>query len=189
MGRNADHLIWLDMEMSGLDPAVCVPLEIATLVTDSELNVLAEGPDLVIYQPDAVLDAMDQWNTEHHGASGLTEAVRRSPVSCEDAEALTLSFLKDWTEPGRSPLCGNSIGQDRRFLRRYMPRLDAHFHYRVIDISTLKELARRWYGVKPPPKKEAHRALDDIKESLAELRFYREHLFVPAPLTPESGDS
>lgn len=175
--QRGDHLIWLDMEMSGLDPAECRPLEIATIVTDSELNILAEGPSLVIHQDNALLDAMDNWNTEQHGASGLVEQVRLSTISEATAEAMTLSFIADWTEPGASPLCGNSIGQDRRFLRRYMPKLDAHLHYRNIDISTIKELARRWYKIEPPPKRTTHRALDDIRESIEELRFYRLNLF------------
>ncbi|MGM0575460.1 MAG: oligoribonuclease [Myxococcota bacterium] len=181
MPPSPKHLVWLDMEMSGLDPETCVPLEIATVVTDNDLNILAEGPNLVIHQPESVLDAMDDWNTEHHGASGLTEAVRNSRVSCQQAEEMTLSFLTGWTEPGRSPLCGNSVGQDRRFLRRYMPRLEQHLHYRIVDISSIKELSVRWYSLEPPRKKEAHRALDDILESIEELRFYRRTLFRTEP--------
>ena len=165
------------MEMSGLDPETCRPLELATVVTDGQLNIVAEGPNLVIHQPDAVLDAMDAWNTSHHGQSGLTEQVRRSRISCSEAEEQTLQFLREWTESGKAPLCGNSIGQDRRFLRRYMKRLDEHFHYRIVDISSLKELVWRWYHVQPPPKKEAHRALDDVFESIDELRFYRRYIF------------
>ena len=172
-----DNLIWLDMEMSGLDPEDCVPLEVATIVTDNELNILAEGPDLVIHQPDSVLDAMDEWNTSHHGDSGLTAAVKASTVSLAAAEAQTLAFLQEWTDPGASPLCGNSIGQDRRFMRKYMPLLERHCHYRVIDISSIKELSVRWYRLAPPPKKEAHRALEDIRESIAELQHYRSVLF------------
>ncbi len=174
------------MEMSGLDPDICRPLEIATLITDSKLDVLAEGPNLVIHQPDEILAAMDAWNTSHHGASGLTQSVRQSRVSCAQAEEMTLQFLSAWVEPGRAPLCGNSIGQDRRFLRRYMPRLDAYLHYRVVDISSIKELARRWYGLKAPEKQEAHRALDDIHESIDELRFYRRVIFVDM-LPPGNG--
>jgi oligoribonuclease len=177
MTQRGNHLIWLDMEMSGLDPATCVPLEVATIVTDNHLEILAEGPELVIHQPDAILDAMDEWNTSHHGSSGLTAAVKASTISLADAEAQTLAFLEEWTERGTSPLCGNSIGQDRRFMRRYMPALDAHCHYRVIDISSIKELSIRWYQHPTPPKKEAHRALEDIRESIAELRHYREVLF------------
>ena len=175
--QRGDHLIWLDMEMSGLDPATCRPLEIATIITDNDLNILAEGPNLVIHQEDELLAAMDAWNTAQHGASGLVEQVRNSTVSEEQAEAMTLAFISDWTAPGASPLCGNSIGQDRRFLRRYMPKLEQHLHYRNIDISTVKELSKRWFKIEPPPKRTSHRALDDIRESIEELRFYRDNLF------------
>lgn len=177
MAPSRDHLIWLDMEMSGLDPATCRPLEIATLVTDSELDVIAEGPNLVIHQPDSVLGAMDEWNTAHHGMSGLSKAVRQSKISEADAEEQTMAFLLRYTAPRTSPLCGNSVSQDRRFLRRYMPKIEEHLHYRIIDISSLKELVRRWYHLEPPRKKEAHRALEDIRESIDELRFYRRAIF------------
>ena len=177
MGRSAENLVWLDMEMTGLDPELCVPIEITTIVTDSELNILAEGPNLVIHQPQAALDAMDEWNTKHHGSSGLTRAVQESKISCAEAERLTLEFVKQWTYQGRAPLCGNSIGQERRFLRRYMSELEAYLHYRVIDTSSIKELARRWYGESGPQKGQAHRALDDIRESIAELAHYRETVF------------
>ena len=171
-------LVWIDLEMSGLDPETCRILEIATLVTDADLEILGEGPDIVVHQPDAVLDAMDAWCTSHHGESGLTAAVKASEVSLAEAEARTLAFLEPLTEAGASPLCGNSIWQDRRFIARYMPKLDTFLHYRMIDVSTLKELARRWYpDAKAPPKGESHRALDDIRESIAELRFYRESVF------------
>ncbi|MBL8601163.1 MAG: oligoribonuclease [Myxococcales bacterium] len=174
----AAPLVWIDMEMSGLDPEQCTILEIATLITDGELNVIAEGPELVIHQPDTVLDAMDVWNTEHHGRSGLTAAVRASTVTLADAEAATLAFVARHCGPRLAPLCGNSVWQDRRFLVRYMPQLEAHLHYRLIDVSTVKELSRRWYpSVKAPPKREAHRALDDIRESIEELRFYRAQVF------------
>lgn len=174
-------LVWIDMEMSGLDPDACRILEIATLVTDGDLEVIAEGPDIVVHQPDEVLDAMDAWCTEHHGASGLTAAVKASEISVEEAEKQTLEFLAEHTSAGGSPLCGNSIYQDRRFISRYMPALDSYLHYRLVDVSSIKELSRRWYpGTVPPPKRESHRALDDIRESIAELRFYREKLFVPA---------
>lgn len=179
--QRSDHLVWLDMEMSGLDPATCRPLEIATIITDDELNVLAEGPNLVIHQRDDLLAAMDDWNTKQHAASGLVEMVKRSTITEAEAEEQTLAFIAQWTAAGESPLCGNSIAQDRRFLRRYMPRLDAHLHYRNIDISTLKELARRWYSVEPPAKRTTHRALDDIRESIEELRFYRDGLFRAVP--------
>ena len=177
VARSAENLVWLDMEMTGLDPETCVPIEIATIITDSQLNILAEGPNLVIHQPQASLDAMDEWNTKHHGASGLSAAVQASSISCAEAENQTLEFVKTWAYAGRSPLCGNSIGQDRRFLRRYMPTLEAYLHYRVIDTSSVKELARRWYGEPGPAKGQAHRALDDIRESIAELAHYRESIF------------
>ncbi len=177
LDRLGDHLIWLDMEMTGLDPATCRPIEIATIITDNALTILAEGPHLVIHQDDALLDAMDEWNTEQHTSSGLVEQVRQSTIDEATAEALTLAFVQEWTKPGAAPLCGNTIGQDRRFIRRYMPRLDSHLHYRSVDISTIKELARRWYGVEPPPKRTTHRALDDIRESIDELIFYRDNLF------------
>jgi oligoribonuclease len=168
----------MDMEMSGLDPDTCTILEIATIVTDADLRILAEGPDLVVHQPDEVLEAMDAWNTEHHGASGLAQAVRDSSVSLADAEERTLAFLAEHVPEDEAPLCGNSIWQDRRFLVRYMPRVDAFLHYRLVDVSSIKELARRWYpDLEPPAKSKSHRALDDIRESIAELAFYREQLF------------
>lgn len=171
-------LVWMDLEMSGLDPDRCVILEIATIVTDAELEVIAEGPDIVVHQDDAVLEAMDEWCTQHHGASGLTAQVRASKVSQAQAEAQTLAFVAAHTTPRGSPLCGNTIWQDRRFLIQHMPQLEAHLHYRLIDVSTIKELARRWYpGLEPPRKSDRHRALDDIRESIAELRFYREQIF------------
>ncbi|MGK0359243.1 MAG: oligoribonuclease [Bradymonadia bacterium] len=173
-------LVWIDLEMSGLDPKTCQILEIATLITDADLNIIATGPELIVHQPDAILQAMDTWCTAHHGASGLTAAVKASTVSLAEAEAQTLAFLQAHTTPGASPLCGNSIWQDRRFLIAGMPAIDSFLHYRLIDVSTIKELARRWYpGLRAPAKQESHRALDDIRESVAELRFYRERLFMP----------
>lgn len=175
-------LVWVDMEMSGLDPASCAVLEIAVIITDGDLVELAEGPDIVINQPDPVLDDMDQWNTEHHGASGLTERVRQSTVSIADAERTVLSFLEAHTERGASPLCGNSVHLDRAFLATHMPAVHEYLHYRNIDVSTLKELVRRWYPSVPIPQKaEAHRALSDIRESLDELRYYRERVFRKNP--------
>lgn len=170
------NLIWIDLEMTGLNPETDRILEIATVVTDKDLNVLAEGPTLVVHQSDAVLDGMDEWCTTHHGQSGLTQRVKDSALSEAEAEQQTLDFVADWVEAGASPLCGNSIWQDRRFLIKYMPKLDDYCHYRNIDVSTLKELARRWRpevldGVH---KKGSHRALDDILESIDELRHYRD---------------
>lgn len=178
--RSDSHLVWIDLEMTGLNPDSDTILEIATLITNDALDILAEGPSLAIRHPRSVLDAMDKWNTEHHGKSGLTKRVLESSVGMQDAEAETLAFVKKYCVKGKSPLCGNSIWQDRRFVCRYMPKLDAFLHYRNIDVSTVKELVRRWYpkGAQPPEKKHAHLALDDIRESIAELQFYREHFFL-----------
>ncbi|MEQ1636071.1 MAG: oligoribonuclease [Methylococcales bacterium] len=177
MPQNAENLIWIDLEMTGLDPDIDVIIEIATIVTDKDLNILAQGPVLAVKQSDAALAAMDEWNQTHHGQSGLIGRVKNSTVSVADAEQATLDFLKNWVGAGISPMCGNSIGQDRRFLVRGMPRLEAYFHYRSIDVSTLKELAARWApAVKDGFKKQStHVALDDIKESIEELQYYREH--------------
>lgn len=177
--RSDKHLVWMDMEMSGLDPEREGILEIATLITTDELELVAEGPSLAIRQPRELIEAMDAWNTQHHGASGLTQRVLTSEVTLEAAESATLDFVRQYCVARMSPLCGNSIYQDRRFLARYMPTLEAYLHYRNIDVSTVKELVRRWYpgGVAPPEKKHAHLALDDIRESIAELRFYRRHYF------------
>ncbi|MBL8969906.1 MAG: oligoribonuclease [Myxococcales bacterium] len=176
--ESAPPLVWIDLEMSGLDPDTCEILEIATLVTDGQLELLAEGPDIVIHQPDPVLDRMDAWCTRQHGQSGLTAQVRASTPALAEAEARTLEFLRAHCSPGKSPLCGNSIGHDRRFIVRYMPALAEFLHYRSIDVSSVKELARRWYPDLPThPKGETHRALDDIRESIQELRHYRKHIF------------
>ena len=170
-------LVWLDMEMTGLDPEQDRILEIATLITDKDLNLLAEGPELVVSQPEEVLRSMDAWNTRQHSRSGLLDRVRAEGVSLAEAEQRTLDFVASHVEPKTSPLSGNSIGQDRRFLVRYMPKLEAHLHYRNLDISTLKELARRWRPelLKGFVKHGRHRAMDDVKESVEELRYYREH--------------
>ena len=188
----ADVLVWLDMEMTGLDPARERIIEMALIITDGQLVELAIGPDLVIHQPDEVLAAMDEWNKTHHGASGLTERVRASTITDNDAEAQALAFIAAHCSAKERPvLAGNSIHQDRRFVRRYMPLLDERLHYRMVDVSTVKELARRWYPAavaKQPPKQETHRALDDIRESIEELRFYRDHVFAPRPATLAVGD-
>ena len=167
------------MEMTGLDPEVDVILEVATIVTDSELNAIAEGPVLPISQPEAALAGMDDWNTEHHTASGLIDRVRQDGVALIEAEAQTLDFLERHTTRGTSPLCGNTVWQDRRFLTRYMPEVADFLHYRIIDVSSIKELAFRWHPelVSQLRKNNAHRALEDIRESIDELRFYRERFF------------
>ncbi|MEH0688517.1 oligoribonuclease [Vibrio cholerae] len=176
MSFSDQNLIWIDLEMTGLDPETHKIIEIATIVTDAQLNILAEGPVLAIHQPESELAKMDEWCTTTHTASGLVERVRQSQVSEQQAVEQTLAFLEQWVAKGQSPICGNSIGQDRRFLYQHMPELEAYFHYRYIDVSTLKELTRRW---KPEvltqfSKKGSHLAMDDIKESIAELKFYRE---------------
>ncbi|HEY8035801.1 MAG TPA: oligoribonuclease [Methylobacter sp.] len=177
MAQDPSHLIWIDLEMTGLDPDNDLIIEIATIVTDKNLNILAQGPVLAVHQSDAALAAMDDWNQQHHGQSGLIKRVKASTIDDAEAEQQTLEFIKHWVPENTSPLCGNSIGQDRRFLYRYMPKLEAYFHYRNIDVSTLKELAARWAPhVKDGFKKESsHQALDDIIESIEELRYYREH--------------
>lgn len=176
-----DNLIWIDLEMTGLEPQTDFIIEIATLITDSQLNLLAEGPVLAIHQNDVVLAAMDDWNRKQHGASGLVARVRASRVNEREAEARTLEFLSQYVPKGQSPICGNSICQDRRFLARWMPELETYFHYRNLDVSTVKELARRWYpNLKSFSKTSTHLALQDIRDSIDELRFYRERLFVAA---------
>ena len=177
MAQDLQHLIWIDLEMTGLDPDSDLIIEIATVVTDKDLNILANGPVLAVHQSDDALAAMDEWNQKHHGQSGLIERVKASTINAAEAERLTLEFLKEWVPANTSPICGNSIGQDRRFLYRYMPALEAYFHYRNIDVSTVKELAARWApAVKDGFNKESkHQALDDIIESIEELRYYREH--------------
>ena len=180
--KNPSNLIWIDLEMTGLDPNKERIIEIATIVTDADLNVIEEGPVMAIHQPTALLDAMDEWCTRTHGASGLTQRVKDSQVSIAEAEAATLEFLRRHLEAGSSPMCGNSVHQDRRFMVNEMPELEAFFHYRNIDVSTLKELAVRWHPELPKKFKKAgtHLALDDIRESIAELRFYREE-FIRLP--------
>ena len=172
-----DNLIWIDLEMTGLSPEDDRIIEIATIVTDPDLNVLAEGPVLAIHQSDERLAAMDEWNTRQHGHSGLAERVRSSRTDEAEAEAATLAFLQGYVDAGASPMCGNSICQDRRFLANYMPKLEAYFLYRNLDVSTLKELAKRWRPdiAKGVSKKGAHLALDDIRDSIAELEHYRAH--------------
>ena len=174
-----DNLVWMDLEMTGLIPEHDTIIEIATIVTDSQLNILAQGPVMAIHHSKRVLDAMDDWNTKQHGGSGLVERVLQSTTAMREAEQATLAFLQQWVPKGKSPLCGNSIGQDRRFLVRYMPELDNYFHYRSIDVSTIKELTRRWQPelLEGVVKQGSHLALDDIKDSIAELKYYRQKVF------------
>lgn len=177
MQANQDNLVWIDLEMTGLDTFNDWIIEIATVVTDKHLNILAEGPVMAIHQSDTVLAGMDDWNRNQHGGSGLTERVRASIWTEQDAEQATLAFLRQYVPAGASPLCGNSICQDRRFLARHMPELEKFFHYRNLDVSTLKELANRWRpGLSGGFRKASrHLALDDIRDSIEELKFYREH--------------
>lgn len=172
-----DRLGWIDLEMTGLDPSVNRIIEVATIVTDGNLNLIAEGPVIAVHQDDHLLDAMDEWNTRTHGESGLIERVRSSSVDTAEAERLTIEFLRQHMAPGTSPLCGNSVHQDRRFMQSEMPQLADFFHYRNLDVSTLKELAKRWKPsiLKGFEKRATHQALDDIRESIEELRYYREH--------------
>ncbi|MDF1677691.1 MAG: oligoribonuclease [Legionellaceae bacterium] len=180
--KDRQHLIWIDLEMTGLSPELDRIIEIATIVTDKHLNILEEGPVFAIHQSDARLHAMDEWNTKQHAQSGLIDRVRMSQVTEREAEEKTLAFLKKYLDKGVSPMCGNTICQDRRFLCNYMPELAAFFHYRHIDVSTLKELAGRWAPALPKgfEKQSQHLALEDIKDSIEELKYYREH-FIRLP--------
>ena len=178
MAKTAPNLVWIDLEMSGLEPEKDVILEIATIVTDSKLNILAEGPSLVIHQSDNILNGMDDWNKRHHSQSGLVDRVKKSPYSTSDCEIITLDFIKPYTIERGNLLCGNSITQDRRFLYKYMPKLSDWLSYRSIDVTSVKELAFRWF---PNPlefeKEEKHQALHDIRESIAELAYYKNTIF------------
>ncbi|MBI0276633.1 oligoribonuclease [Hafnia alvei] len=177
MSGSETNLIWIDLEMTGLDPEVDRIIEIATLVTDANLNILAEGPVIAVHQSDEQLALMDEWNVRTHTGSGLVDRVKASTIDDATAAQKTIEFLQLWVPAGVSPICGNSVGQDRRFLFRYMPELEQYFHYRYLDVSTLKELARRWKPeILPGFKKQGtHQALDDIRESVAELAYYREN--------------
>ena len=180
MGESDERLVWIDLEMTGLDIGKESIIEIATVVTDGQLNILATGPNLAVSVSEELLAGMDEWNTSHHTASGLVERVRTVSVSCEQAEAETLAFLKKWVPEGIAPLCGNSIWNDKKFMEKEMPLLVDYLHYRMIDVSTVKELARRWYPEAGRyQKKGAHLALDDILESIEELRYFRERIFTP----------
>lgn len=180
MNDKKTNLIWVDLEMTGLDPQRDEIIEIATIVTDAQLDILAEGPVIAIHQPDSVIATLDAWNRHHHGRSGLIERVRNTRTTIVAAESDTLAFVKTHVESGKSPMCGNTICQDRRFLARQMPTLEKFFHYRNLDVSTLKELVRRWYPDERYEKRSTHQALHDIRDSIAELRHYRERIFVPA---------
>jgi oligoribonuclease len=181
MGENADRMVWVDLEMTGLEADSCAIVEIATLVSDYELNVVAEGPCLVIHQPDEALAKMNAFVRDLHTRSGLLERIQSSNVTLDEAAEQTLAFLETHAHKGVSPLCGNSVWKDRQFLERYMPKVTSYLHYRMVDVSTIKELVKRWYPqpYHAPKKKEVHRALDDIRESIDELRFYRQKVFVP----------
>ncbi len=179
MKSSPNHLIWIDLEMTGLNPDTDLIIEIATIVTDRHLEIIEEGPIFAISQPEAILSTMDEWNTKQHTRSGLIDRVRSSSVTTAEAEEKTIEFLKKLVPHNRSPMCGNSICQDRRFLFRYMPTLEQYFHYRNLDVSTIKELAKHWKPgiVKLFKKKSVHLAMEDIKESIAELRHYRDTFF------------
>jgi len=179
--KKENRLIWIDLEMTGLDTNHDVILEIASIVTDNQLNIVAEGPVLVIHQSEERLKSMNEWVLEQHTKSGLLDQVRTSEITIKDAQEITLTFLREWCEPEVCPLAGNSVWNDRAFLQEYMPDIASFFHYRMIDVSSFKEMVLRWYSDNPKAKfekKDEHRALDDIKESIAELRYYRQHFFV-----------
>ncbi|XP_035825833.1 probable oligoribonuclease isoform X3 [Aplysia californica] len=178
--QGSSRIIWIDLEMTGLDVDSDTILEIACIVTEGDLALVAEGPSLIIHQENEVLENMGEWCTEQHGKSGLTESVRNSKISLHQAEEQVLEFVKQHTPSGVCPIAGNSVGKDKQFLERYMPRLASHFHYRIVDVSTIKELCRRWYPnleKRLPSKNLSHRALDDIRESIEELKFYKMHIF------------
>ncbi|MGB1799708.1 MAG: oligoribonuclease [Gammaproteobacteria bacterium] len=178
MSLSENNLIWVDLEMTGLDTNADYIIEIATIVTDDQLNILAEGPVVAIYQPDDILDQMDEWNTRQHNQSGLVDRIKKSPYSVAEAESMTLEFLEKFVPKGKSPMCGNSICQDRRFMHRLMPDLEEYFLYRNLDVSTIKELVKRWAPEKEGFNKQgSHLAMDDIRDSISELKYYREHVF------------
>lgn len=185
--KKTKNLIWIDLEMTGLNPEHDRIIEMATIVTDKDLNILAEGPVFAIHQPEALLEGMDDWNKKHHGESGLIERVRNSTVTESEAQQETIAFLEQHTKRGYSPMCGNTIWQDRRFLTRYMPQLEAYFHYRLLDVSTFKECARRWAKdvYKGFDKKSKHEALSDIRESIEELQYYRRTFIREFPASDE----
>lgn len=178
MSQSENNLIWVDLEMTGLDTNTDYIIEIATIVTDAQLNILAEGPIVAIHQPDEILDQMDEWNTRQHNQSGLVDRIKKSTYNVAEAESMTLEFLKKFVVKGKSPMCGNSICQDRRFMHRLMPDLEEYFLYRNLDVSTIKELMKRWAPEKEGFNKQgSHLAMDDIRDSIDELKYYREHVF------------
>jgi oligoribonuclease len=178
MAEREERMVWIDLEMTGLDIEKESIIEIATIITDGELNILAHGPNVAITVDESLIEGMDEWNTTHHFESGLVKRIREQGVNLSEAEEMTLDFLKKWVEPNTAPLCGNSVWNDRRFLEKEMPKVAQYLHYRMIDVSTVKELARRWYpDVDKYPKKGAHLALDDIIESVEELDYFRNKVF------------
>lgn len=184
MGKQHKHnMVWMDLEMTGLNPEKEKIIEIATIITDGELNILEEGPNLIIRQSPRLLARMDEWNTKQHTKSGLVDMVKKSKIRTHDAERETLRFITKYCYPGKAPLCGNAIHHDRRFVIKYMPELNRFLHYRNVDVSTIKAIVDRWYpkSKEQPKKKESHRALDDVRESIEELRFYRKTYFRDAP--------
>jgi oligoribonuclease len=182
--QKSNYLVWVDLEMTGLDPKTCTVLEIGALITDNQLNLVAEGPCIAIHHTPRILESMEAWSKTHHKKSGLTDACCHSSISMKEAQAQVLDFVKTYCKPRTAPLCGNTIWQDRRFLIRYMPDLEAYLHYRVIDVSSVKELVKRWYPKEykmPRAKRQKHRVLEDIRESIEELKYYRSKVFIPAP--------
>lgn len=183
-----NKLVWIDLEMTGLDPQVDTILEIATIITDMNLNIIAQGPNIIIHQPEEVLETMNDWCKTNHKASGLTDAVRASTITLENAEQQTLDFIMQHTQRRCVLLAGNTIWQDRLFLQKYMPRILEHLHYRMVDVTSIKELLEGWHNIKHPyVKNNTHRALDDIQESINELAFYRKHFFIDCPVLPEQS--
>ena len=189
MNRYKSTLVWIDLEMTGLNPECDVIIEIATIITDNNLDIIAYGPDLIINQPDEILQTMDEWNSRTHQASGLLDAVKKSTLSFKEAEEQTLNFIRQYSEPNKSPLCGNSVWQDRIFLNKYMPLVNQYLNYRIIDVSSIKEVIKRWYPCNQMNhfiKADNHRALEDVVASIDELRHFRTYFFLGDDATPGS---